>query len=184
MHLLSFLHLEMLRWLSDLEFRYRKDNVHVHFREKYLRALGVEFIHPISLGRDFYLRDRGLLKVGRNCSFGSFTRIWNYAPIEIGDHFLGAGGLTINAGTHDPLTLQPSGAPIRIGHRVWVGVNVTILGGVTIGDDVVIGAGSVVTTDIPGGTIFAGVPARKIRDLDRTDVPEVWGAWGQVRRDP
>lgn len=182
MKLFSFFHRELLRKLSDLEFHYHKDNVHVTWREKYLRALGVEFARPISIGRDFYLRDHGLLKVGRNCSFGSFTRIWNYAPVEIGDHFLSAGGLTMNCGSHDPQTLQPHGGPIKIGHRVWVGVNVTILAGVTIGDDVVIGAGSVVTTDIPSETIFAGVPARKIRDLDRKNLAGIWGAWGAVPR--
>ena len=55
-------------------------------------------------------------------------------------------------------------APIVLGKRVWIGSNSTILQGVTIGDNAVIGAGSVVTKDIPAGCIAAGVPARIIRN--------------------
>jgi len=50
-----------------------------------------------------------------------------------------------------------------IGDRVWVGANVTILKGVTIGDDAVIGAGSVVTKDIPSRAIAVGSPAKVLR---------------------
>lgn len=69
--------------------------------------------------------------------------------------------------------LQPSpnfspsfrSAPIRIGRRVWVGANVIILKGVAIGDDAVIGAGSVVANDIPAATVAVGNPARVVRKL-------------------
>lgn len=54
--------------------------------------------------------------------------------------------------------------PVSIGSDVWIGDNVTILPGVHIGDGCVIGAGAVVTRDIPPYTIAAGVPARVIRN--------------------
>ncbi|OWT33038.1 hypothetical protein BGI41_04520 [Methanobrevibacter sp. 87.7] len=53
--------------------------------------------------------------------------------------------------------------PVKIGKRCWIGVNAIILPGVTIGDNVVIGAGSVVTHDIPSNTVAVGSPARVIR---------------------
>jgi acetyltransferase-like isoleucine patch superfamily enzyme len=56
--------------------------------------------------------------------------------------------------------------PVKIGRRVWIGLNAIILKGVTIGDNAVIGAGSVVTGDIPANTLAAGSPARVIRRLD------------------
>lgn len=56
--------------------------------------------------------------------------------------------------------------PITIGNGVWLGANVTVLPGVTIGDNAVIGAGSVVTKDIPANAIAMGVPARVTRFVD------------------
>lgn len=64
-----------------------------------------------------------------------------------------------------PLDLPMSGRPTRVGIRVWIGANVTVLKGVTIGDDAVIGAGSVVTKDVPPRSISVGVPARVIRSI-------------------
>lgn len=55
-------------------------------------------------------------------------------------------------------------APISIGSRVWIGINVVILKGVTIGDDVIVGAGAVVTRDLRAGTICAGNPATAVAD--------------------
>jgi len=54
--------------------------------------------------------------------------------------------------------------PIRIGNRVWIGLNVTVLKGVTIGDGAVVAAGSVVTRDVPAHALVGGVPAKIIRD--------------------
>ena len=55
--------------------------------------------------------------------------------------------------------------PIHIGKNVWIGSNATILAGVSIGNGAVIGAGSVVTKDVPENTVYAGVPAKKIKDI-------------------
>jgi maltose O-acetyltransferase len=59
----------------------------------------------------------------------------------------------------------PKSRPIVIGDNVWIGARVIVLGGVTIGDDSCIGAGSVVVEDVPPRTVAAGVPARVIRSL-------------------
>lgn len=64
------------------------------------------------------------------------------------------------------------GRPVHIGRRVWLGGDVKILAGVSIGDDAIIGAGSIVTKDIPCGVVAAGNPCRvlrKITDADKTD---------------
>lgn len=58
-------------------------------------------------------------------------------------------------------------ANIYVDDEVWIGANVTVLPGVHIGKCSVIGAGSVVTKDVEPYSVYAGVPARKIRDLDR-----------------
>jgi acetyltransferase-like isoleucine patch superfamily enzyme len=69
--------------------------------------------------------------------------------------------------------LQPSkrrayveGKPIVIETNVWIATAATILGGVTVGENSVVGAGAVVTKDVPANSFVAGVPARVIRPLD------------------
>ena len=57
-------------------------------------------------------------------------------------------------------------APIHIGKRVWLGANVTVLAGVTIGDNAIVAAGAVVTKDVPANTIVGGVPAKVIKTIE------------------
>jgi acetyltransferase-like isoleucine patch superfamily enzyme len=57
-------------------------------------------------------------------------------------------------------------AAVRIGNKAWIGFNAIILKGVTIGEGAIVGAGSVVTRDVPAFTIVAGNPARPIRELE------------------
>lgn len=66
-------------------------------------------------------------------------------------------------------TMLEYARPITIGSNVWFGGNVTVLPGVTIGDDTVIGAGSVVTKDIPKNVIAAGNPCKIIREISDKD---------------
>lgn len=68
--------------------------------------------------------------------------------------------------------MMESCKPITIEDNVWFGGNVTVTPGVTIGHDSVIGAGSVVTTNIPPGVIAAGVPCRVIREITENDSVE------------
>ena len=59
--------------------------------------------------------------------------------------------------------------PVVIGNNVWICGSVKIIGGVTIGDNTIIGAGSVVTKDIPANVIAAGVPCKVIREITDQD---------------
>lgn len=68
--------------------------------------------------------------------------------------------------TRSPLDQPMVSKPTSIGRDVWIGANVVVLKGVTIGDRAIVGAGSVVTRDIPADTIAVGVPAKVIRKRD------------------
>lgn len=63
--------------------------------------------------------------------------------------------------------------PVKIGKRVWIGAHATILPGITIGDGAIVGAGAVVTKDVEPYTIVAGVPARKIREVEPKETGEI-----------
>lgn len=64
---------------------------------------------------------------------------------------------------------RPGKAPITVGDDVWFGGNTVVVPGVTIGSNVVIGAGSVVTRDIPDGVVAVGNPCRVIREITEAD---------------
>lgn len=64
--------------------------------------------------------------------------------------------------------------PIHIGRNVWIGANVTVLPGVTIGDNSVIGACSLVTRDIPANTVAVGTPCRVLREIGDHDREYYW----------
>jgi acetyltransferase-like isoleucine patch superfamily enzyme len=93
--------------------------------------------------------------------------------VEIGEHCMFANGCFVTDGNHrfdDPVKPVPwqgftTKGPTRIGDNVWCGANVVVTSGVTIGDRCVIGAGSVVTTDIPAYSIAAGAPAKVLRTI-------------------
>jgi maltose O-acetyltransferase len=60
---------------------------------------------------------------------------------------------------------RPESKPIVVGDNVWIGARVIVMAGVTVGQDACVGAGSVVTADVPPRALVAGVPARLIREL-------------------
>ena len=83
----------------------------------------------------------------------------------MGNNVLMAPGVTIISANHDMTEFDKhvKAEPITIGDNVWIGANAIILPGVKIGSNTVIGAGSVVTKDIPNNSIAAGVPCKVIR---------------------
>ena len=88
------------------------------------------------------------VRIGRGCLIGNYTLIMDNDYHDMRDHLM-----------------PGASAPIVIEDRVWLGARVTVLKGVRIGENSVIGAGSVVTRDIPAGVFAAGSPARVVREL-------------------
>ena len=106
------------------------------------------------------------VKIGRNVIVMNNCLMMAAGGINIGDETQIAANVQLISNNHDledrnVITCKP----INIGRRVWVGAGATILPGVTIGDNSVVGAGSVVTKDVPADTIVAGNPARIIKKI-------------------
>jgi Acetyltransferase (isoleucine patch superfamily) len=110
-----------------------------------------------------------------NCFYANFNLvIVDDIDVYIGEHVMIAPNVTITPTGHpvDPALRKPGtqfSIPVKIGNNVWIGSNAVILPGVTIGDNSVIGAGSVVTHDIPENVIAVGNPCRVLRKISEHD---------------
>lgn len=119
-----------------------------------------EFGKNITLGNDLYINfgctllDCGQITIGNNTLLGPNVSMYS------ANHSLDAEERISGA-------LIPE--PITIGDRVWIGGGTTVLSGVSIGNDTAIGAGSVVTHDIPAGVVAAGNPCKVIRKITEKD---------------
>lgn len=119
-----------------------------------------EFGTRVTLGENFYanyncvMLDVAPITIGKNCMLGPNVSIYT-------------AGHPIHAATRN--TGYEYGKPITIGDNCWIGGSVTITPGVTIGNNVVIGAGSIVTRDIPDNVVAAGNPCRVIREIRDED---------------
>ena len=107
------------------------------------------------------------IRLGRGVFLNFGCVLLDVVAIEIGDRCQIGSGVQILTADHprDPALRRQgyeSGIPVRIGGNVWIGSGAIILPGVTIGTDAIIGAGSVVTRDVPAGATVMGNPARVI----------------------
>lgn len=107
--------------------------------------------------------------LGERVFFNFNCVVLDVCEVEIGDYTLFGPAVQIYTATH-PLNAelrrkQEYAKPIAVGHDVWVGGGAILCPGIRIGDRSVIGAGSVVTRDIPAGVFAAGNPCRVIREI-------------------
>ena len=114
------------------------------------------------------------MHVGKNFYANFNLTVVDDTDIFIGDSVMIAPNVVIATGTH-PICpelrerVYQYNLPVHIGNRVWIGAGAIVLPGVTIGDDTVIGAGSVVTKDIPSGVVAVGNPCRVLRPISPRD---------------
>lgn len=112
-----------------------------------------------------------LIRIGRDCFLNYDAILLDCAPITLGDNvFIGPRAQLLTA-LHPMQDHEArrqgweSAAPITLGDNVWMGGGVIVCPGVSIGENTVIGAGSVVTRDVPAGVFAAGNPCRVLREL-------------------
>ena len=156
---------EALRITAELNNTYHTPE---EIQDIFARLTGKPVNRTFSLFPPFYTDCGKNITLGQYVFINSGCRFQDQGGITIGDGALIGHNVvlaTLNHGLKPEERHDLFPAPIHIGKNVWLGANVTVLGGVTIGDNVVIAAGAVVTRDVPANTVAAGVPARVVRTL-------------------
>ncbi|MDY5126787.1 MULTISPECIES: sugar O-acetyltransferase [Actinotignum] len=114
------------------------------------------------------------ISLGEGSFINTGAVILDLCPVRIGAGVLIAPHVTMSCASHpiDPAlraTRLEYGRPITIENNVWIGMGASIAGGVTIGENSVVGAGAVVLRDVPPGSVVGGVPARVLRSINSDD---------------
>ncbi|MEK9933481.1 MAG: acyltransferase [Luminiphilus sp.] len=113
---------------------------------------------------------QGRITLGNACLMSPGSRISASDEIVLGDGCMLANGAYITDsdwhGLYDRINRAPEPTPVVLGDNVWVGDHATVLKGVSIGDNSVVAARSVVTSDVPDNVVVAGNPARVVKTLD------------------
>ena len=114
------------------------------------------------------------ISIGENFYTNHNVTILDGAKVTLGDNVFIAPNCVFSTSGHAIDSEQRGRGleiawPITVGDNVWIGANVSVLPGVTIGSDTIIGAGSVVNRDIPSGVIAAGNPCKVIRKITEAD---------------
>lgn len=131
--------------------------------------IGTKVDDRFSLIPPFYTTGGAHIRIGRNVFINQNCTMYDLGGIDIGDDVMIGPNVSLITSGHP---IEPSrrrdaviAKPIVIGKNVWIAANVTIIGGVNVGENAVVAAGSVVTKDVPADTLVAGNPARVIRSI-------------------
>jgi acetyltransferase-like isoleucine patch superfamily enzyme len=139
---------------------------------------GITVGQGVFLGRGTILSCKdGDIVLGDHVNIGFHSEVFSASRVSVGRYGLFAAYTYLVGGGH---AFDQAGVPvieqertshgIALGENVWLGTGVKVLDGVKIGRDVVVGAGAVVTGDLPDGVVAAGVPARVVREREKSGV--------------
>lgn len=156
---------EALKLTTELNSSYHPPE---EIREIFSRLTGKPVDETFGLFPPFYTDCGKNIRLGKNVFINSGCRFQDQGGIIIGDGVLIGHNVVLATLNHDVDPQKRSDmfpAPIRIGNNVWIGAQVTVLPGITIGDGAIVAAGAVVSRDVPANVIVGGVPAKIIKKI-------------------
>ncbi len=161
----------------------KTDDEEIDLRNKIMKQLFKNVGENVWIEPDFRCEFGKNITIGDNVYINFGCIILDCSEVTIGSHTLLGPNIGLYAANHSTDATERInggcyGKPIHIGNNVWLGGDVKVLQGVTIGDNTIIGAGSIVTKDIPDNVIAVGNPCkviRKITEEDKTDYLERMG---------
>ena len=139
-------------------------------REIMSRLIGGKVDDTFRLFPPFYTDFGKNIAIGKEVFINSGCHFQDQGGIEIGDGSFIGHNVVLATINHDLVPSQKRKnhyAPIKIGNNVWIGSNVTVLPGVTIGEWSVVAAGAVVAKDVPSYTVVGGVPAKVLKRVSK-----------------
>ena len=138
-------------------------------RDLFGELIGARVDDGFSLIPPFYATGGNNTRIGTRVFINQNCTLYDLGGVDIGDDVMIGPNVSLITSGHPIAPSQRraavTAAPIVIGKNVWIAAGVTIIGGVTIGENSVIAAGSVVTRDVPADSLAGGNPARLIRSL-------------------
>jgi acetyltransferase-like isoleucine patch superfamily enzyme len=138
-------------------------------RAVFSELIGAKVDDGFSLIPPFYTTGGENIRLGRNVFINQNCTLYDLGGIDIGDDVMIGPNVSLITSSHPVAPSQRREAviarPIVIGNNVWIAAGVTVIGGVTIGDNSVVAAGAVVTKDVPPDSLVAGNPAKVIRSI-------------------
>ncbi len=150
-----------------------KPNTHEIYRET-LKKLLPHANENAYINQPFHCDYGYNIEIGKNFFANYNCTILDVSKVIIGDNVMLAPNVSIYTASH-PIHFETRnsgyefGAEIVIGNNVWIGGNAVILPGVTLGDNIVVGAGSVVTKSFPENCVIGGNPAKIIKEITEED---------------
>lgn len=157
---------EAMRITAELNGSYHKPE---EIRKLISKLIGKPVDESFRMFPPFYADCGKNITIGKNVFINSGCRFQDQGGIDLGDGVLVGHNVVLATLNHDfspekRSTTHP--APIKIGKNVWIGANVTVIPGVTIGDNAIIAAGAVVTKDVLPNMIVGGVPAKVMKKIE------------------
>lgn len=158
-------YVEILNKLSNSEIQRRRD---------FLRTFVAKLDEGAMINSPFYMEFANHLEMGVNSFINYDCIMLNNAMVKLGDNVLVGPKVSFYTAIHPIDAKQREqwlvyAKPITVEDNVWIGGSATILGGVTIGKNAIVGAGAVVTKDVEPNTIVVGNPARVLRKITAED---------------
>ena len=131
-----------------------------------LRLFGARIGRGLVIKPGVWIKYPWRLDVGDHCWIGQGVWIDNLADVRLGSHVCVSQQVYICTGSHDyrKRTFDLVTRPVEVGNGAWLGARALILGGVSVGANAVVAAGSVVTKDVPAAAVVAGNPARPLEE--------------------
>ncbi|MBP3891951.1 MAG: sugar O-acetyltransferase [Solobacterium sp.] len=172
--------IEMRRTAKDLCFRFNSLlPSNTEEQTKIMKQLLGKTKGSFEINAPFWCDYGSNIEIGEGFFANHNTVILDGAKVTFGDHVFIAPNCGFYTAGH-PIDYERRNAgleyayPIKVGDNVWFGAGVQVMPGVTIGSDVVIGAGSIVVKDIPDHSVAVGNPCRVIRAITEEDKKNTW----------